>query len=132
MTTYYAPRTRYASVSRNTAIDLYRDGDSYVLNADMPGIDPTSVDVDIEGKTMTISASRPARSTEGVTWLTAERANGDFRRQFTLGDGVDSSKISASYDNGVLSVVVPVAERAKARKVAVATSPVAEAAPVEA
>jgi HSP20 family protein len=122
MTTYYSPRTRYASVSRNTPIDLYRDGDSYVLNADMPGIDPTSVDVDIEGKTMTISASRPARSTEGITWLTAERSNGDFRRQFTLGDGVDSSKISASYDNGVLSVVVPVAERAKARKVEVATA----------
>jgi HSP20 family protein len=128
MTTYYAPRTRYASGSRNTPIDLYRDGENYVLNADMPGIDPTSVDVDVEGTTMTISAKRPERATDGVTWLTAERPNGDFRRQFTLGNGVDSSKISASYDNGVLSVVVPVAERAKARKVEVVTA----AAPVEA
>ena len=127
MTTYYAPRTRYATAARTTPIDLYREGENYVLNADMPGIDPNSVDVDVEGKTMTISAKRPARATDGVTWLTAERSTGDLRRQFTLGDGVDSSKISATYDNGVLSVVVPVAERAKARKIAVSTG-----APVEA
>jgi HSP20 family protein len=134
MPTYYAPSRSYgrvASSTRTTPVDLYRDGDTYVLSADLPGIDPTTVDVDIEGKVMTISASRPARSTDGITWLTAERPTGSVRRQFTLGDGVDSSQISASYDNGVLNVVVPVSERAKPRKVAVTTSPVVEAAPVD-
>jgi HSP20 family protein len=142
MTTYFTPARSYsrvASVARQTPVDLYRDGDTYVLSADMPGIDPTSVDVDIEGKTLTISAKRAARGSDSVTWLARERSAGTFSRRFTLGDGVDSSAISASYDNGVLNVSIPVSERSKPRKVAVtvgATNTSAEnadvAAPVEA
>jgi HSP20 family protein len=107
-------------------IDLYRDGDTYVLSADMPGIDPGSVDVDVDGQLLTIRAERTPRSSEGVKWLAKERPSGSFHRQFTLGDGVDSSKISASYDNGVLSVVVPVSEKAKPRKIAVTAAPAVE------
>ena len=121
MTTYFTPRTysRVASVSGQTPVDLYRDGDTYVLSADMPGIDPQSVDVDIEGKTLTISAKRAERGADSVTWLARERSAGTFSRRFTLGDGVDSSAISASYDNGVLNVSIPVSERSKPRKVTV-------------
>jgi HSP20 family protein len=139
MTTYFTPTRGYARVAststgRQTPVDLYRDGDTYVLSADMPGIDPQSVDVDIEGKTLTISAKRAARGSDSVTWLARERSAGSYSRRFTLGDGVDSSAISASYDNGVLNVSIPVSERAKPRKVAVSVgaTDVAAAAPVAA
>lgn len=100
-------------------IDLYRDGDTYVLNADLPGIDPGSVDVDVDGQLLTIRAERTPRSREGVKWLASERPSGSFHRQFNLGQGIATEDISASYENGVLSVTIPVSERAKPRKVAV-------------
>ncbi|CAN5135461.1 Hsp20/alpha crystallin family protein [soil metagenome] len=135
MTTYFTPTrgySRVASAPRQTPVDLYRDGDTYVLSADMPGIDPKSVDVDIEGKTLTISAKRAQRGSDSVTWLARERSADSFSRRFTLGDGVDSSAISASYDNGVLNVSIPVSERAKPRKVTVAVAGTDAAAPVDA
>ena len=103
-------------------MDLFRDGDHYVLNADLPGIDPGSVDVDVDGQLLTIRAERTPRSQEGVKWLAHERPTGSFLRQLTLGEGIDSTRISATYENGVLSVMIPVAERAKPRKIEVATS----------
>jgi HSP20 family protein len=103
-------------------MDLFRDGDHYVLNADLPGIDPGSVDVDVDGQLLTIRAERTPRSQEGVKWLAHERPTGSFLRQLTLGDGVDASQISATYENGVLSVMIPVAERAKPRKIEVHSS----------
>jgi HSP20 family protein len=101
-------------------VDLYRDGDEYVLSADLPGVDPGSVDIDIDGQLLTIRAQRTTASgTEGTKWLAQERPSGSYLRQFTLGDGLDTERISANYDNGVLSVIIPVSERAKPRKVAV-------------
>jgi len=100
-------------------VDLYRDGDQYILNADLPGIDPGSVDVDVDGQLLTIRAQRTAGSADGAKWLTQERPAGTYLRQFSIGEGVDTAGISASYDNGVLSVVVPVSERAKPRKIQV-------------
>src|SRR3954462_2625100 len=70
-------------------IDLYRDGDRFVLNADLPGIDPSSVDLDVDGALLTIRAERVAPSAEGVRWLTRENRSGSFVRHLTLGDGVD-------------------------------------------
>jgi HSP20 family protein len=103
-------------------IDLHREGDTYVLNADLPGVDPGSVDIDIDGQLLTIRAERTPRGNDGVKWLTKERPSGTFHRQFTLGQGIDSTAVSASYDNGVLSVMIPVSEKAKARKVVVASA----------
>jgi HSP20 family protein len=103
-------------------MDLSRTGDSYVLNADLPGIDPASVDINVDGQLLSISAERPAPSTEGVTYLARERRTGTFLRRFTLGQNVDTTGITAGYDNGVLTVTVPVAERAKPRKVEVASA----------
>lgn len=100
-------------------VDLYRDGDRYILHADMPGVDPGSIDVDVDGAQLSIRAQRTADTREGVRWLARERGSGMFLRQFMLGDGVDADKISASYESGVLSVVIPVSERAKPRKIAV-------------
>ncbi|KQP57076.1 Hsp20/alpha crystallin family protein [Agreia sp. Leaf283] len=107
-------------------VDLYREGDQYVLSADLPGVDPGSVDVDVDGQLLTIRAQRTAAAHDGVKWLTRERPNGDYLRQFSLGDGVDSEKISASYDNGVLSVIIPVSERAKPRKIEVKAAQAAD------
>ena len=107
---------------RRMPIDLYRDGDHYVLTADLPGIDPGSVDVDIDGQLLTVRAERTPRSQEGVKWLTRERQGGTFLRQLTLGQGIDTASISANYENGVLSVIIPVSESAKPRKVAVTSA----------
>jgi HSP20 family protein len=103
-------------------MDLYREGDHYMLNADLPGVDPGSIDLDVDGQVLTIRAERTARSREGVKWLAHERPYGSFLRQFNLGDGIATDQISATYDNGVLSVMIPVSERAKPRKIEVSAS----------
>ena len=104
---------------RRMPMDLYRDGDHYVLTADMPGIDPGSVDIDVDGQLLTIRAERFASANENAKWLVHERPYGAYMRQFTLGDGVDVEGITANYEHGVLSVIVPMAERAKPRKIQV-------------
>ncbi len=109
-------------VPRFMPVDLYKSGDHFVLLADLPGVDPGSVDVSIDNGTLTITAERSARTDEGLQWLSSERFAGRFRRQLSLGEGVDAERISASYDNGVLSVVIPVAERAKPRRVEISRS----------
>ena len=108
-------------------IDLFRDGDTYVLNADLPGVDPGSIDVDVDGRVLTVRAERTPRSREGVKWMASERPSGSFYRQFTLSDGIATESISANYDNGVLSVTIPVTERAKPRKVEVQTTETVQA-----
>lgn len=103
---------------RAVPVDLVKDGDTYILNADLPGVDPGSIDLDLDGHLLTIRAERTAATHEGAQWITQERRSGSYLRQFTLGDGLDTERITASYDNGVLSVMIPVSERAKPRKIA--------------
>lgn len=100
-------------------VDLFREGDRYILTADLPGADPASVDVDVDGHLLTIRAVRSAADRDGARWLAQERPYGAYMRQFTIGDDVDPEGITASYDNGVLSVMIPIAERAKPRKITV-------------
>ncbi len=107
-------------------LDLYRSGDHYVLIADLPGADPGSIDVNIDNGVLTITAERTAPSDKGVQWLASERFAGTYRRQITLGDAVDSSRIVADYDNGVLTITIPLAEEAKPRKIEVSSSGTAQ------
>lgn len=107
-------------VPRFMPMDLYKVDDHYVLSADLPGVDPGSIDVSVDNGTLTLTAHRSAQSEENVQWLASERFSGTFRRQLSLGEGIDSQHISASYDNGVLSVTIPLAERAKPRRIEVA------------
>lgn len=109
------------SSPRFMPVDLFRERDQYVLSADMPGVDPGSVDVDVDGQLLTIRAQRTSDTREGSKWLTQERPHGSYLRQFSLGQGVDADKISAVYENGVLNVIIPVSEKAKPRKVSVLT-----------
>ncbi|WP_460775989.1 Hsp20/alpha crystallin family protein [Microbacterium sp. GXF7504] len=106
---------------RQMPMDLYRDGDHYVLSADLPGIDPGSVDVDVDGQLLTIRAERTLHAGDGVSWITRERTAGTFLRQLSLGQGLDTERIAATYRNGVLTVTIPVSEQAKPRKVQVVT-----------
>src|SRR3546814_16708949 len=92
-----------------------------VLTADLPGVDPGSVDIDVDGQLLTIRAERTLASGEGVKWITREREAATFVRQLNLGQGIDTERISASYSNGVLSVTIPVSEKAKPRRLEVAT-----------
>ncbi|MFT3888489.1 MAG: Hsp20/alpha crystallin family protein [Arachnia sp.] len=107
---------------RRMPMDLYREGDTYVLTADLPGIDPGSVDIDVDGQLLTIRAERTLAEHEGVQWITREREAASFLRQLSLGQGIDTDRITATYNNGVLSVTIPMSEKAKPRKIQV-TSP---------
>ncbi len=100
-------------------MDLYRDGDTYVLTADLPGVDPGSIDVDVDGQLLSIRAQRTLATGEGVKWMVRERTGGTYLRQLSLGEGIDSDRISADYANGVLSITIPMSEKAKPRKIAV-------------
>lgn len=100
------------------AMDLYRDGESFVAKIDLPGVDPASIDIDVEDSTLTVRAERPATGRD-VAWLSHERASGTFARQLALGRGLALDKIEASYTDGVLTLTIPVAEEAKPRKISV-------------
>src|SRR4051794_10063694 len=95
---------------RLAAVDLYRTDDSFTLAVDLPGVDANSIDVDVDGRTLTIRAQRTAPEVEGATWISRERSTGAVVRRLTLGDGVDTENIAADYVNGVLSVTIPVSE----------------------
>ncbi|MGP3534870.1 Hsp20/alpha crystallin family protein [Microbacterium sp. RD1] len=107
---------------RRMPMDLYRDGDHYVLTADLPGVDPGSVDIDVDGQLLTIRAERTLASGDSVKWITREREAATFVRQLNLGQGIDTENISASYNNGVLSVTIPVSEKAKPRRIEVTSA----------
>jgi HSP20 family protein len=99
-------------------MDAWREGDTFVAEFDLPGIDPASVDIDIERNVLSVRADRPAR--EGVNELIAsERPRGVFRRQLILGDNLDAERVEATYVDGVLRLTLPIAERAKPRKIEV-------------
>ena len=100
-------------------MDAWREGDRFVIEFDLPGISRESLDIDVERNVLTVRAERVARNGDWER-LASERPTGVFSRQLVLGDNLDLDRIEASYDAGVLRLVVPVAERAKPRKVSVA------------
>lgn len=103
-------------------MDLYQAKDSYVLSTDLPGVDPDSITVDIDNGVLTVSAKRDTAPEGEVQWITNERFTGTYRRQITLSDTVDTEQVSADYRNGVLTITLPVAERAKSRKISITHS----------
>lgn len=101
-------------------MDAWREGDAFVLEFDLPGIDRESIDLDIERNVLTVRAERFARDGDRET-LATERPRGLFSRQLVLGDNLDLERIEAAYVDGVLRLMIPVAERAKPRKIEVRT-----------
>ncbi len=108
-----------ASPTRLMPVDLYREGDTYMLSADLPGVDPRSVDIAVDGQLLTISAERTLTVSDDAKWLARGRQSGALVRRFTLGQAIDRDSIAASYDNGVLSISIPVSEKAKPRRITV-------------
>ncbi len=102
-------------------MDAWREGDTFVLEFDLPGVNVQSLDLDVERNVLTIKAER-ARRNGDWEMLAAERPAGHFSRQLVLGDNLDLEHIDASYDAGVLRLRVPVAEKAKPRKVEIAVT----------
>ncbi|BFV58349.1 Hsp20/alpha crystallin family protein [Kitasatospora sp. CMC57] len=104
-------------------LDAYRTGDHYVICFDLPGVDPEAIDIDVERNMLTVKAERrPRPETEGVRLELSERPLGVFSRQIMLSDTLDPEGISADYDAGVLTLRIPVAEKAKPRKIVVTQS----------
>jgi HSP20 family protein len=108
-------------------MDLYRSNDHYVLHIDLPGVDPGTIDVNVDDRTLTIRAERSARTEEDVQWLARERPTGTYARQLTVGRGLALDAITATYTDGVLTLSIPVAEEAKPRRVEVQHSSSAQA-----
>ncbi|MEV2278143.1 Hsp20/alpha crystallin family protein [Nocardiopsis sp. NPDC049922] len=100
-------------------IDAYRDGDDFVVHFDLPGVSHESIDLEVERNVLTVKAERPAPRRDGVEPIVNERPNGTFTRQVFLGDALDTEHINAQYEDGVLTLRIPVAEKSKARKISV-------------
>ena len=98
-------------------IDAYRDGEEFVVELDLPGVDAESIDVTVEKNVLSIHADRNRANGESVEMLIAERPHGTFSRQLFLGESLDADRLSASYADGVLTLRVPVMEKAKPRRV---------------
>jgi len=103
-------------------MDAYRRGDTITVHFDLPGVDPGSIDIEYERQTLTVSAERTWEPSEGDQLLAAERVHAKFQRQILLGEGLDTERLKANYEHGVLTVTIPVAERAKPRKIDVELS----------
>jgi HSP20 family protein len=111
----------FGTPARPTAMpmDAYRKNDSFLVQFDLPGIEPDSIDLTVERNVLTVHATRTRPSGEDVEMLAAERPYGSFSRQLFLGDTLDVDALQADYTDGVLTLRIPVAEKAKPRKVAV-------------
>ncbi|WP_174184197.1 Hsp20/alpha crystallin family protein [Nocardia barduliensis] len=99
-------------------MDAWREGEEFVVEFDLPGIDAESLDLDIERNVVTVRARRPELDA-GREMIAAERSRGEFSRQLFLGENLDTDNIRADYTDGVLRLTIPVAEKAKPRKIEV-------------
>jgi HSP20 family protein len=100
-------------------MDAYRQGDEFIVHFDLPGIDPSSIDLTVEKNVLTLSAQRTWQPDENLQIIASERPQGTFSRQLFLGESLDVDRVAASYEHGVLTVKIPVAEQAKPRRVEV-------------
>jgi HSP20 family protein len=109
----------FGTVARPTGmpLDAWRDGDQFVVELDLPGIDPEKLDIDVERNVLTIRAERLSHMPDAANAVATERSWGVFSRQLVLGDAVDTERVDADYTAGVLRLTIPIAEKAKPRKI---------------
>jgi HSP20 family protein len=112
----------FGTMSRPTVMpmDAWRQGDTFVVEFDLPGVDPGSIDLDVERNVLTVKAERQ-RLDDDVDTIATERQRGVFSRQLFLGDTLDVDRVEASYVDGVLRLTIPVAEQAKPRKIEISS-----------
>ncbi|MGV8897375.1 MAG: Hsp20/alpha crystallin family protein [Rhodoglobus sp.] len=101
-------------------LDAWREGDEFVVELDLPGIDQDKLDIDVERNVLTIRAERLSRMPDAANAVATERSWGVFSRQLVLGDALDTENVDAEYTAGVLRLRIPIAERAKPRKISIA------------
>ncbi len=100
-------------------MDAFEKDGVYTLRFDLPGADPGAVDVTVEGSVLTVTAERPREETEDVTWMLRERPSGTHRREVRLGERLDAGRVEATYDNGVLTVQIPMRAEERPKKISV-------------
>ena len=100
-------------------VDAERDGDWFYVYFDLPGVDPDSIDLTVERNVLAVRAERRRPEREGVESVINERPMGVFTRQLFLGDTLDAEKLEATYDAGVLTLRIPISDRAKPRRISV-------------
>ncbi|MDF9749521.1 Hsp20 family protein [Arthrobacter sp. ES3-54] len=98
-------------------MDAWQEGEEFVVALDLPGVSVDSVDIDVERNVLTVRAERKGLTGENTELIAAERPRGVFSRQLILGDALDTESVKASYDAGVLTLRIPMAERAKPRRI---------------
>lgn len=103
-------------------MDAYRLGEELVVEVDLPGVDPASIELTVEKNVLTVRADRRRPELDGVEYLIGERMHGSFSRQLFLGDNLDTDRIEADHVDGVLRLRVPVAEKAKPRRIEIGAS----------
>jgi HSP20 family protein len=102
-------------------VDAYEKDGIYTLRFDLPGVDPDKVDLMVEGNVLTVTAESPIDDEDRITWLLRERPSGSHRREIRLGEHLDARAVEANFDNGVLTVTIPMREEAKPHKVAISS-----------
>jgi HSP20 family protein len=102
-------------------LDAYREGDVFYVDIDLPGVDPAGIDVTVDRRVLTVRAERSRATGENVRRIVTERPTGVVTRQLFLAESLDTDRLEAGYDNGVLTLSIPVTEKAKPRKVEVTT-----------
>jgi HSP20 family protein len=108
--------------TRAMAMDVYRRGDEYVVEMDLPGVDPSSIDVNMERNMLTVEAEGKSEHEEADEVIVCERRHVQYRRQLYLGDNVDTDSVRADFENGVLRLRVPISTESRARKIEVGAS----------
>jgi len=104
-------------------LDAYREGETYVVSFDLPGVDPEAIELEVERNVLTVKAERrPVHTGEQFEMQINERPLGAFSRQLFLGDTLDAERVDADYDAGVLTLRIPIAEKAKPRKIELTAS----------
>jgi HSP20 family protein len=103
-------------------MDAWRDGDEFVVEFDLPGVHAQDVDLDVQRNVLTVKAERPISDGKDTEMIAAERPRGVFSRQLFLGDNLDTDRVRAEYDAGVLRLTIPIAEKAKPHKIEIASN----------
>jgi len=111
-----------AQAARSFPLDAYRRGDEFVVNFDLPGVDPNAIDLTVERNVLTVTAERRMDRKEGDEFVVAERPYGTFTRQLFLGESLDPDSVQADYNAGVLTLRIPVAQQAKPKKLQVSSA----------
>lgn len=106
-------------VPRSFPMDAYRRGEEFIVHLDLPGVDPGSIDITVESGMLTVSSERRSEQKDEDEIIVSERPQGRFNRELRLGSAIDVDNIGASYEGGVLTLTLPVSERAKPRTIQV-------------